>query len=120
MDIRHIAQIAHEANRAFCLTLGDTSHAPWAETPDDLQASIVKGIQTVRYAISKGIDPTPAYLHGKWMEDKARHGWSYGPEKDPINKLHPCMRPFSELPLEDQTKDLLFVAIARTLLTLDR
>jgi hypothetical protein len=38
-------------------------------------------------------------------------GWSYDGIKDPVNKKHPCMVNFEDLPKTQQAKDFIFRAI---------
>jgi hypothetical protein len=39
----------------------------------------------------------------------------YGPVKDVVNKIHPCIRPYEELPEAQQKKDAMFIAVVRAL-----
>ena len=43
--------------------------------------------------------------HDRWMRDKARGGWTYGPERDNERKIHPLMVPWEDLSEEDRDKD---------------
>lgn len=49
-------------------------------------------------------------MHDSWLAEKARDGWVYGKVKDADAKTHPCIVPFSQLPVEQQIKDALFRA----------
>ena len=49
------------------------------------------------------------------MAQKIEDGWTYGPEKNPDLKQHPCLVPFHELPREQQAKDYIFRAVVRVL-----
>ena len=40
-----IARVAHEANRAYCLSLGDPSQLPWEEAPDWAKESAIDGVR---------------------------------------------------------------------------
>ena len=104
-----IAKVAHEANRAYCQTLGDHSGLPWADTPRDQKDSVISGVKTIQ------ADPstTPAQSHLKWTAYKAKQGWTSGPKKDAILKTHPCLVPYSMMPPEQQLKDILFGTIVR-------
>lgn len=44
MNAEQIAQIVHEANRAYCATIGDFSQAKWDEAPDWQKASAIDGV----------------------------------------------------------------------------
>lgn len=45
------------------------------------------------------------------MADKVAEGWTYGPQKNPELKQHPCIVPPGELPVEQQAKDYIFRAV---------
>lgn len=45
MNIEQIARIAHETNRVYCATLGDTSQPAWDDAPDWQRQSAIKGVE---------------------------------------------------------------------------
>ncbi len=94
----------HEANKRYCATIGDYSHAGWDETPDDIKASCIDG---VRNAL-KGA--TPQESHENWMKLKKEQGWIYGEKKDHVAKTHPCLVPYDELPSAQKKKDEIFIS----------
>lgn len=100
------ARTSHEANRAYCQTLGDYSQPPWDEAPDWQKESARMGAASVLEGRAK----SPEEQHQQWMDHKANEGWVYGPVKDPAKKEHPCMVPYDQLPPEQQVKDHLFRA----------
>lgn len=104
MTDEQIAEICHEANRAYCKALGDESQLPWATAPQWQRDSAVNGVRFHRAAPSA----TDAASHEHWLREKQRAGWTYGPVKDEAKKQHPCMVPFRELPPAQQRKDALF------------
>lgn len=106
-----IAKICHEANRAYCKTIGDESQQAWEQAPEWQRESAIKGVE---YHLANP-DSKPSDSHKSWYDHKFAEGWKYGPVKDPSNKEHPCMVPFEELPIEQQRKDKLFLAIVRAL-----
>lgn len=107
MEVEEIARLAHEANAAYCRSLGDMSQPSWIDAPEWQKESIIEG---VKFHINNPTKNAGA-SHENWFKHKLNDGWSYGPEKDPINKKHPCMVPFSELPIEQQTKDHIFRSV---------
>lgn len=111
LDAEKIAEVCHEANRAYCLALGDTSQPTWADAPDWQKASAVNGV-LFHFANPEAGD---AASHENWLKEKEAAGWKYGPVKDPANKEHPCFVPFDQLPKEQQAKDRLFRAIVHAL-----
>jgi hypothetical protein len=59
----------------------------------------------------------PEASHISWMTQKVADGWKYGEVKDAEAKTHPCIRPFAELPREQQAKDFIFRAVVHALRT---
>jgi hypothetical protein len=109
--IENIARVCHEANRAYCAGLGDSSQVPWDEAPGWQRESCIKG---VRFRLDNPNAPSSAQ-HERWMADKLADGWMLGAVKDPDKKTHPCLVPFRDLPLEQQRKDVLFGSIVEAL-----
>lgn len=108
-----IARVAHEANRAFCISIGDHSQPSWEAAPDWQKESAVNGVCFHLNELEAGREPSPAASHEKWMQDKFADGWRWGPRKDPEKKEHPCMKPYHELPREQRSKDFIFAGIAK-------
>ena len=113
-EIERAARIAHELNRAWCVLNGDLSQASWDQAPQWQRDSAVMGVR----AIAQNPQLTPEDSHIGWVEHKFSEGWNYGPEKDSAAKLHPCMRPYAELPPAQRVKDTLFGAAVRAALGL--
>lgn len=110
MDIKGIAQVAHEVNRAYCQALGDYTQPPWDVAPDWQVNSAIKGVE---FHLSG--DHPPSASHESWLKQKTEEGWKFGPEKDPEKKEHPCFVPYDQLPKEQQAKDFLFRAVVHAL-----
>lgn len=111
MGPKEIARVCHEANRAYCVGLGDHSQPIWAEAPAWQVDSANSG---VRFHLENP-DAGDEASHENWREEKLAQGWTYGVDKDPTKKTHPCLVPFDELPPEQQAKDRLFRAIVHAL-----
>ena len=107
----NIAIVCHEANRAYCKTLGDDSQKPWGKAPAWQRDSALNG---VKFHIENP-DAKDSAAHESWMKEKVDAGWVYGDVKDEAAKTHPCIVPFDKLPLEQQKKDTLFRAIVHAL-----
>lgn len=103
----HVAQICHEANRAYCRTIGDFSQVEWDTAPDWQRQSAVTGVS---FTLDNPTAPSSAN-HDSWLAEKERDGWKYGPIKDADKKEHPCFVPYDDLPAEQQAKDYLFRSI---------
>jgi len=114
--ISEIAFVCHEANRAYCEALGDTSQQPWAQAPEWQQESAIKGVEFHLNGEVHG----PEASHEAWMAHKIADGWVYGEVKDAEAKTHPCLVPFAELPKEQQAKDFIFRAIVHAMNEPDR
>src|SRR5688572_26259243 len=110
-EIDKIARVCHEANRAYCESIGDHSQVPWNSAPDWQKESTVTTVKSHLERFQAGKAVQPAESHEIWLEDKKRQGWHYGPVKDPARKEHPCIVPYAELPLEQRMKDYLIAAV---------
>lgn len=106
-----IAKVCHEANRAYCETLGDSTQCQWERAPQWQRESAVNGVQFLIAAIIDGEKRSPGENHENWLEQKQAAGWKYGPVKDAAKKEHPCFLPYEQLPVEQRIKDYIFSAI---------
>jgi hypothetical protein len=107
-----IARVCHEVNRAYCQALGDNSQPTWEEAPAWQRESARMGVDLHTMG-----DFGPEASHISWMTQKVADGWKYGEVKDAEAKTHPCIRPFAELPREQQAKDFIFRAVVHALRT---
>jgi hypothetical protein len=105
-----IARIAHEVNRAYCLSIGDASQPAWEEAPQWQKDSAIAGVDA--HLANPKISPKES--HEAWLIHKLEDGWVFGPVKDPVAKQHPCIVPYELLPQEQRTKDYLFGAVVRS------
>lgn len=106
-----IARIVHEANLAYCETIGDTSAVHWEHAPRWQKSSCRAGVE----AVLSGKAKTPEEQHACWLQIKESEGWTYGPVKDPEKKQHPCMVPYEALPPAQQKKDAIFRSLVMAL-----
>ena len=112
MTLEEVAKVCHQANKAYCESIGDTSQLSWEEAPEWQKASCLEGVK----ARAKHSMISPAQTHNLWMQKKLADGWTYGETKDPEKKTHPCLKPYKELPVEQRIKDELFLSVAGCLL----
>lgn len=110
-EIQIIARVCHEANRAYCQSIGDDSQVPWNDAPQWQKDSAIRG---VLFHMTNP-DATPENSHESWLEEKRANGWTYGEVKDAEKKTHPCFRPYAELPQEQRSKDYIFRAIVHAM-----
>lgn len=99
----YIARLAHEVNRAYCVAIGDLAPPAWEDAPAWQRSSVRSGVE-----LHLSGEYGPEISHASWMTQKLSEGWKYGETKDPIEKTHPCLVPFDQLPKEQQAKDFLF------------
>ncbi len=111
MNVKEIAKVCHEVNRAYCQVLGDLSQKSWDEAPDWQRDSAINGVEFHL----KNPDAGPENSHNSWLAEKADAGWVFGPEKSEAKKTHPCMVSFHDLPVEQQAKDYIFRGIVHAL-----
>jgi RyR domain len=104
LDVEQIARVAHEANAAYCRTIGDATQKDWSHAEIWQVESARKG---VRFALDHPGAP-PSAQHEAWMLDLLANGWKFGTVKDAAKKEHPCLVPFAELPAAQRVKDFLF------------
>ena len=110
MNVEQIAKTCHEVNRAYCSSIGDNSQPAWEDAPEWQKESAKNG---VKFHLGNP-NSKPSDSHENWMAEKEKDGWKYGPVKNPEIKEHPCMVPYEQLPVEQQTKDALFIAVVRS------
>ncbi|MEM2695607.1 MAG: RyR domain-containing protein [Thermoproteota archaeon] len=48
-------------------------------------------------------------LHDRWMEEKLRQGWTYGPVKNIEKKTHPDLIPYEDLPEDKKELDRMYI-----------
>lgn len=112
MDVWSVARVVHAALREYeSLTHGD-DNPPWDELSDEIRWAYIHGVLNV----NERADITPEELHENWVENKLRHGWTYGLVKNFLTKTHPCLVPYEELSTVEKGKAILFIAVAKTLL----
>lgn len=109
--IENIAYVCHEANRAYCRTIGDNSQVDWVTAPAWQKESARKGVlHCLEYP-----EAGPHASHMNWMAERHRDGWTWGETEDGKAKTHPGMKLWADLPFEQRVKDCLFVDIVRAM-----
>ena len=104
-----IGRVCHEANRAYCVVIGDPGLPAWDDLAESYRESTRVG---VRHALSGN---TPEQSHEGWMTERLGAGWIYGPTLDRAAKIHPNLVPYAQLPDAQKRKDHLFLAIVAVL-----
>lgn len=112
MTKHDIARVAHEINKAYCDSIGETPAQPsWNDAPEWQRSSALNGVD---FHIENP-DALPSASHESWMKQKTEEGWKYGPVKDAEKKEHPCYVPYEELPTAQKSKDFLFKSVIHEL-----
>ena len=114
-DLRELAELLHEVNRAICASFDhwkadDPAMADWEDVPQSMVDSILDGI---KWIIEHPTSNSGEDSHENWASYKRAQGWVYGPVKDMEKKTHPCLAPYDELPPEQKVKDEVFMAIVK-------
>ena len=116
VTMEEIAEVAHEANRAYCLAIGDDSQLPWADAPQWQRDSCLNGVRS-RHA-NPGMSDEEG--HVSWLRFMEKEGWKYGPVKNPETKEHPYFVPYADLSKYQRAKDAIFRGVVMTLFYLGR
>lgn len=111
LSVEHIAKICHQANKAYCESIGDMSQKSWEEAEQWQRDSAVAGVQ---YRMDNP-GATPEGQHESWKKAKEDAGWAWGEVKNAELKTHPQMVPYDQLPEEQKKKDALFQAVVDAL-----
>jgi hypothetical protein len=104
----------------------DPAMQPWEQLREDLKESNrqqagqiaeklkaigcnmvpVPGRELVRFEFTpEELEFLSQMEHRRWLDEKLKGGWQYGPVKDPVKKTHPCLVSWGELPEEEKEKD---------------
>ena len=84
------AQMACEANRLLCETLGDKSQPTWADIPELQRKDVIDAVKIVLAGAS------PEQQHAAWCASKVADGWTYG-VTDETKKTHEWLVPWDQL-----------------------
>lgn len=115
MTTDRIAELCHEANRAYCKMIGDNSQPSWADAPEWQQKSAIEGVLAHWRELTDGRCMPASASHDSWMAHKLAEGWKWGPVKDPALKTHPSLVDYDDLPESERIKDYLFGGIVEAL-----
>jgi hypothetical protein len=108
-----IAQVCHEANRAFQCVIGEIPSPAWYSDTDEMRFATIESVD----AVTAGA--TAAELHETWRQSHLATGWTHGPVKDYERKTHPLLVPYNDLPAAQKDKDVLFRAVVLALTIAD-
>lgn len=109
IGVIEIARICHNANQAFCKSIGDNSQDLWEDASEDQKGAAIAG---VKFHL-KG-KHSPEESHESWLKKKKEDGWVFGEVKDEKKKTHPSLVPYKELSTEEKSKDFIFQSIVES------
>ncbi len=110
-DIDRTAQLVYEANSVLRSLFNEPARSSWANTSEDVKDRVRSGVRTF---MGSGFMATPAEMHEQWLLHMKNTGWIYGEVEDDELKTHPNICPYSELTIEQHTKDLMFTVLIET------
>lgn len=110
-DLEAIAQVVHEAVRAWSMAHAQSDMPAWENAPEWMKTSTRESVQFVLENPNAG----PGAQHAQWMGQRMKAGWAYGAERDDDLKQHPMLVPFEALPEFEKQKDALVCAIVGAL-----
>jgi len=104
--VTETAKLCYAAEHAYCIAIREESEV-WSKLTEKEQQHI---IGRVAFCILYPDSP-PSAFHDNWMIKKTVDGWKFGKVFDATKKLHPSIKPFHHLPIEQQAKDHIFTSI---------
>lgn len=106
-----VAEITHEIIQSYKQGLGDEEPLSWLQSEPHQRENSLQG---VIYHLTNP-DAGPEESHQRMVTNLQMDGWQYGPEKDEVNKLHPCLVPYHELPEDSRRLDHIFLGAVNAL-----
>jgi ryanodine receptor 2 len=82
---------------------------------------IPKPVDTSGVCLTNDLDELVEYLakntHENWANERIKQGWRYGSQRNDINKEHPCLVAYEQLPESEKDHDRTIVKeLLRTIL----
>jgi hypothetical protein len=106
-----IAQVMHEAVRAWQKANGQPAAPPWSRAPQWMREA---SREAVLWRLNNPKAPASAQ-HDQWLAKKKADGWKYGRVKSGVKKTHPMIVPYGELPEAERRKDAMVGALIDSL-----
>ncbi|MBI1360028.1 MAG: hypothetical protein GC155_07050 [Alphaproteobacteria bacterium] len=110
--ITRIAQVMHEAVRAWQAANGQRPAPPWSRAPKWMISS---SREAVLWRLANP-DASAAAHHEQWIQEKKSRGWKHGKKKSAWRKTHPLMVSYEDLPEVERRKDALVAAVIDALI----
>src|SRR5215510_4984624 len=100
-SVMKIAQVVHEAVRAWQKANGQAAGPPWSRAPkwmkDASREAVLWRMENPKASSSA--------QHGQWVAQKRAEGWKHGKTKSGVNRTHPLLVPYADLPEVERRKD---------------
>ena len=110
--VMKIAQVVHEAVRAWQRANGQTTAPPWSRAPKWMKQA---SKEAVLWRIENPRAPSSAQ-HEQWLAQKRAAGWKHGKTKNGARKTHPLLVPYADLPEVERRKDAMVGALIDSLI----
>ena len=92
-------QDAWNDSKNYIVTITSNSMKTYTPKPIDLSdVELTEDLNELREAIAEN-------AHDVWAVERMAQGWSYGPQRDDVNLLTPCLVPYSQLPEKEKYFD---------------
>lgn len=115
-----IARTVHHANLGWNIGLNDPAPEPGFDILQYWQQEfLLNRVELIEQNLGVLDDEDLAiFIHQVWVDLMTGRGWKPGEKKDPAAAppTHPCLRDWRELPEEQQVKDIMAIAVVRSLL----
>ena len=76
--------------------MGTANYTP--QPIDTTDVELPKELEQLVEEMSKNV-------HEVWAETRIKQGWTYGEQRDDVQKKHPCLVPYEELPDSEKEYD---------------
>lgn len=110
MNVISIAEIVHSIQQVYACHTGGYLES-WENTDEATRRICIRGVNKILH----DPDISAEELHALWVADKAEQGWRCGETKDTDDKTHPCMCRYRMLPIEQQVKPRVIIAVVNAL-----
>jgi len=110
-SVMKIAQVMHEAVRAWQKANGQNAAPPWSRAPKWMKQA---SKEAVLWRMENPNAPSSAQ-HEQWLAEKRVAGWKYGKAKSGAKKTHPLLVPYADLPEVERRKDAMVGALIDSL-----
>jgi hypothetical protein len=111
-SVMKIAQVMHEAVRAWQKANGQAPAPPWSRAPKWMKDA---SREAVMWRMKNPKAPS-SVQHEQWLAEKRAAGWKYGKTKSGVKKTHPLLVPYADLPEVERRKDAMVGALIDSLI----